>query len=56
MLESAKEGGSWFVQQYVSDNSSEVAPVTEESSDDWEEASDQTDAEDEDAEEAIEEL
>ena len=45
------------MQQYVSDVSeSEDAPVTEESSDDWEEASDQTDAEEEDAEEAIEEL
>ena len=45
------------MQQYVSDVSeSEVPPVTEESSDDWEEASDQTDAEEEDAEEAIEEL
>jgi hypothetical protein len=45
------------VQQYVSEVSeSEGAPVTEESSDDWEDASDQTDAEEEDAEEAIEEL
>jgi len=32
------------------------APVTEESSDDWEEASDQTEADEEEAEEAIEEL
>ena len=30
--------------------------MTEESSDDWEEASDHTEAEDDDAEEAIEEL
>ena len=30
--------------------------MTEESSDDWEEASDQTEAEEEDADEAIEEL
>lgn len=45
------------MQQYVSEISlSEDAPVTEESSDDWEEASDQTEAEEEDAEEAIEEL
>jgi hypothetical protein len=52
-----KEGGSWVVQQYVSEDSeSEVPLITEESSDDWEEASDQTDAEEDDAEEAIEEL
>lgn len=49
------------MQQYVSDISlSEDAPVTEESSDDWEEASDQTEAveeeAEEEAEEAIEEL
>jgi hypothetical protein len=42
------------VQQYVSSNKSESV-VVEESSDDWEEASLQTEAEDEDAEEAIEE-
>lgn len=43
------------MQQYASDVSvSELAPVTDESSDDWEEASDQTEAEDEDAEEANE--
>jgi hypothetical protein len=52
---------SCVVQQYVSDvsNVSESegnAPVTEESSDDWEEASDQTEADEEEAEEAIEEL
>jgi hypothetical protein len=52
---------SCVVQQYVSDvsNVSESegnAPVTDESSDDWEEASDQTEAEEEEAEEAIEEL
>ena len=52
-----KEGGGCVVQQYVSEDSeSEDALVTEESSDDWEEASDQTEAEDDDAEEAIEEL
>jgi hypothetical protein len=52
-----KEGGSWVVQQYVSEDSeSEVPLMTEESSDDWEEASDQTEAEEEDAEEAMEEL
>jgi hypothetical protein len=45
------------VQQYVSGISkSDDAPVTEESSEDWEEASDQTDAEEEDAEDAKEEL
>jgi hypothetical protein len=43
------------VQQYDSEFSeSEFAPVTEESSDDWEEASDQTEAEEDEAEEAIE--
>jgi hypothetical protein len=44
--------------QYVSDVSeSDVnAPQMEESSDDWDEASDQTEAEEEEAEEAIEEL
>ena len=52
-----KEGGGCVVQQYVSEDSeSEDALVTEESSDDWEEASDQTEAEEDDAEEAIEEL
>jgi hypothetical protein len=57
LLVFVKEGGSWVVQQYVSEDSeSEDAPVTEESSDDWEDASDHTDAEDDDAEEAIEEL
>jgi hypothetical protein len=57
VVEVVKEGGSCFAQQYVSDvSNSEAAPVTEESSDDWEEASDQTDAEEEEAEEAIEEL
>ena len=46
-----------MVQKYVSEDSeSEDAPVTDESSEDWEEASDHTDAEDDDAEEAIEEL
>jgi uncharacterized Zn ribbon protein len=45
------------VQQYVSEDSeSEDALVTEESSDDWEDASDQTDAEDEEAEDANGEL
>jgi hypothetical protein len=45
------------VQQYVSEISlSEDAPMDVVSSDDWEEASDQTDAEEEEAEEAIEEL
>jgi hypothetical protein len=46
------------VQQYVSDISDvslSEEPVTE-SSDDWEAASDQTDAVEEEAEEAIEEL
>jgi hypothetical protein len=49
---------SWVVVQYVSDVSeSDVnAPQMEESSDDWDEASDQTEAEEEEAEEAIEEL
>jgi len=41
------------MQQYVSAVS---APVTEESSDDWEEVSDQTDAEEDEAEDASEEL
>ena len=45
------------MQPYVSEISlSEVEPVTEESSDDWEAASDQTEAVEEEAEEAIEEL
>jgi hypothetical protein len=45
------------VQQYVSEVSlSEEEPVTDESSDDWEAASDQTEAVEEEAEEAIEEL
>jgi hypothetical protein len=57
LLVFVKDGGGCVVQQYVSEDSeSEDAPVTEESSDDWEEASDHTDAEDDDAEEAIEEL
>jgi hypothetical protein len=42
------------VQQYVSSISESA--VVEESSDDWEDASLQTEAEEEDAEEAIEEL
>ena len=43
------------MQQYVSEDSESEDPlVTEESSDDWEEASDQTEAEEDDAEEAIE--
>jgi hypothetical protein len=57
LLAVINEGAGWLVQQYISEVSeSEDAPVTEESSDDWEDASDQTDAEEEDAEEAIEEL
>ena len=45
------------MQQYVSEESEvEDPPMTEESSDDWEEASDQTEADEDDAEEAIEEL
>jgi hypothetical protein len=52
-----KGGAGWEVQPYVSEISlSEVEPVTEESSDDWEAASDQTDAVEEEAEEAIDEL
>jgi hypothetical protein len=43
--------------QYESEDSvSEDAPVMEESSEDWEEASDQTELVEEEAEEAIEEL
>lgn len=45
------------MEQYVSEDSeSEDASVTEELSDDWEEASDHTDAQEEDADEAIGEL
>jgi hypothetical protein len=44
------------VQQYVSDVSLSEEPATEESSDAWEAASDQTDAVEDEAEEAIEEL
>jgi hypothetical protein len=49
---------SCVVQQNVSDVSESEgnAPDTEVSSDDWDEASDQTEAEEEEAEEAIEEL
>jgi hypothetical protein len=50
-------GRGRVVWQYVSDVSeSDAAPVTEESSDVWDETSDQTEAEEEDAEDAIEEL
>jgi hypothetical protein len=52
----AKEGAGWEVQQYVSDVSLSEEPVTEESSEDWEAASDQTEAVEDEAEEAIEEL
>jgi hypothetical protein len=51
LLSAAKEGGQSASVISVSD-----APVTEESSDDWDAASDQTDAEEDEAEEAIEEL
>jgi hypothetical protein len=51
-----KEGGGCAVWQYISDSESEEALVIEESSDSWEEASDHTEAEEEDAEEAIEVL
>jgi hypothetical protein len=57
LLVVVKEGWGCVVQQYVSEDSlSEDALVTEESSDVWEPASDQTDAEEDDAEEAIGEL
>jgi hypothetical protein len=52
----AKESAGWEVQQYVSDVSLSEGPVTEESSEDWEAASDQTEAVEDEAEEAIEEL
>jgi hypothetical protein len=52
----AKEGAGWEVQQYVSEVSLSEEPATEESSEDWEAASDQTDAVEDEAEEAIEEL
>lgn len=52
----ANEGTGWEVQQYVSEVSLSEEPVTEESSEDWEATSDQTDAVEEEAEEAIEEL
>jgi hypothetical protein len=51
-----KEGAGWEVQQYVSEVSLSEEPVTEESSEDWEATSDQTDAVEDEAEEAIDEL
>lgn len=44
------------MQQYVSEVSLSEEPVTEESSEDWEATSDQTDAVEDEAEEAIDEL
>jgi hypothetical protein len=54
LLADVKEGGGWLVQQYVS----EISPSEDVlvSSDDWEDTSDQTEAEEEEADEAIEEL
>lgn len=52
----AKEGAGREVQQYVSEVSLSEEPVTEESSEDWEATSDQTDAVEDEAEEAIDEL
>jgi hypothetical protein len=57
VLPFVNEGAGWLMQQYVSVVSvSDEGPVTEESSDDWDAASDQTEAVEEEAEEAIEEL